>query len=74
MTTCYVRLWNKMSILCLYQYISVLIEMVLTPFMKRNYFNNPGKDGKFGIDLVASMLNKLQTIELANVSRLFTST
>ena len=48
--------------------------MVLAPFRKWNSFNNSRKDGKFGIDLVDSMLNTLQTLELANVSQLFTST
>ena len=29
--------------------------------------------GKFGMDLVDSMLNTLQALELANISQLFTS-
>ena len=49
-------------------------EMVLVPSRKWNSFNNSKKDGKFGIDVVESMLNTLQTLELANVSQLLTST
>ena len=41
--------------------------MVLVPFRKQNSFNNSRKDSKFGINLVDSMLNTLQTLELANV-------
>ena len=51
-----------------------LREMILAHFMKWNSFNNPRHDGKFGIDLVDSVLNTLQTLELANVSQLFIST
>ena len=71
-----------MYMFCYYQYISVfeqkegpkLREMVLPPFRKRNSFNNSRKDGKFDIELVDSKLNTLQTLELANVSELLTST
>ena len=81
-TTYYVGLWPKLSMLCLYEYISVfeqkkapkLKEIVLAPFRKRNSFNNPRKYGKFGIDLVDPLLNTLRTLELANVSQLFIST
>ena len=48
--------------------------MVLADFIKWNFFNNSRKYGKFVIDLVESMLNTLQTIELASISKLFTST
>ena len=48
--------------------------IVLAPFRNWNSFNNARKDGKFGIDLVHFMLNTLQTLELANVSQLFTAT
>ena len=51
-----------------------LREMVLAPFKKWNSFNNSRTDGKLGIDVVDSMLNTLLTIEMANVSHLFTST
>ena len=58
-----------------YQYMSVFDrkygpkwkEMVLAP-------NNLMTGGKVGIDLVNAMLNTLWTLELANVSQLFTST
>ena len=43
-------------------------------FRKCNFFNNSRKGGTFGIDLVHSMLNTLQSLELANVSSLFTFT
>ena len=60
----------------IFQYLSEnrALNMVLAPFKKWNSFNNSRKYGKFGIDLVDSMLNTLQTLELANVSLLFTST
>ena len=48
-------------------------EMVLVPFRKQNTFNNSGKDGKFGIGLVDSIVTTLWTLELANVFQLFTS-
>ena len=81
-TTCYAGLWHKMYMLCFYQYISVFEwkqylkwrEMVLAPFRKRNSFNNLRKDEKFSINLVNFMLNTLLTLELANVSKLFTPT
>ena len=37
-------------------------------------FNNSRKYDKFGIDLVDSMFKTSQTVELENVSQLFTST
>ena len=75
-TAFYVGLWHKMY-MCLYQYISVfelkqgpkLREIVLAPFRKQNSFNNSRKYVKFGIVLVDSC-----TLELANVSQLFTFT
>ena len=36
-------------------------------FQEREYFNNLRKYGKFGTNLVDSMLNTLATLELANV-------
>ena len=47
--------------------------MVHAPFTKWDSFKNSRKDGKFSIDLVDSMLNTRQTLELTNVSQLFTS-
>ena len=46
--------------------------MVLAPFRKPNSFNNSRNGEKFGIDLVDFMLNTFWTLELANVSQLFT--
>ena len=57
-----------------WQYDPKLREMVLAPFKKLNYFNNPRKDDKFSIDWVAYMHNTLQTVELPNVSHLLTYT
>ena len=37
-------------------------------FRKQNVFNNVKKDGKFGTDLVDSMLNTAQASTLGNVS------
>ena len=45
--------------------------MILAPFRKENTFNNLRKDGKFGTDLVNSMINTLRTLELANVSQIY---
>ena len=71
-----------MYMLFRYKYISVfqrkwgpkLREIVLFLFRKQNSFNNWRKDGKFGIDLVDAMPNTLQALEIANVSRLLSST
>ena len=72
-TTFYVGLWHMY--MCLYQYILVfeqkqgtkLREMVFALFRKWNFFKNSRKDCKFGIDLVDSMLNTLQTLKVANI-------
>ena len=56
------------SWLNIFQY---LIKMVLAPFGKWN--NNARNYGKFSIDLVDSMCNTLQSLELTIVLQLFTS-
>ena len=48
--------------------------IILVIFRKWNSFTNSRKDGKFGINLVDSMLNALCTLELANISQFFNST
>ena len=63
----------------IFQYLSEnrvkkLRERELAHFGKQNSFNNSRKDGQVGIDLVDPMLNTLQTLELADVSQLFTFT
>ena len=45
--------------------------MILAPFRKQNTCTNSRKDGKFGTDLVDSMLNTIVALEFANVSQLF---
>ena len=81
-TTFYVELWHKMYMLCFHQYISVfeqrqgpkLRKIVLASFRKQNSFNNSRKDATFDIDFIDSMFNILRSLELANMSVLFTST
>ena len=51
-----------------------LREMMNVSFGKLNSFNNIRNDVTFGLHLVVSMLNTLQTLELVMVSLLFKAT
>ena len=41
--------------------------MILVPFMKQNACNNSRKDGKFGTDLVSSIIKPVEYLYNKNV-------